>query len=75
MRMKSNIGWLIDKSDYSREDIKIAFNKSRNTISAWCTGKSFPNTLDLFRLAKMLDVKVDDLYEEIEDDANTYKIE
>jgi hypothetical protein len=29
----------------------------------------------LFRLAKMLDVKVDDLYEVIEDDANTYKIE
>jgi transcriptional regulator with XRE-family HTH domain len=68
MKLKSNIGWLIDRSDYNREEISKIFNKSRNTVSNWCTGKSFPNTLDLFRLAKMLDVKVDDLYEVIEDD-------
>jgi transcriptional regulator with XRE-family HTH domain len=63
MRLKSNIGWLIDRSDYTREDLMKIFNKSRNTISAWCTAKSFPSTLDLFRLAQLLEVKVDDLYE------------
>lgn len=61
--MKSNIGNIIDRSKYNREEIMKHFNKSRNTISAWCTGKSFPNTRELFQLAKLLDVKVDDLYD------------
>jgi DNA-binding XRE family transcriptional regulator len=66
MKLKSNIGWLIDKSDYTREDLMKIFDKSRNTISAWCTSKSYPNTLDLFRLAQLLDCKVDDLYDVLE---------
>lgn len=63
IKLKSNIGWLIDKSDYTREDIRQHFKKSANTISSWCTGKSHPSAIELFDLAELLNCKVDDLYE------------
>ncbi|MFD2679265.1 XRE family transcriptional regulator [Bacillus seohaeanensis] len=65
MKLKSNIGWLIDKLYYTRADLMRIFNKFRNTISAWCASKSYPNTLGLFHLADLLGVKVDDLYDVI----------
>lgn len=68
IKLKSNIGWLIDKSNYTRVDIKNHFNKSRNTISNWCTAKSYPSAPEMFELARMLNVKVDKLYEEIEEE-------
>lgn len=67
MKLKSNIGKIIDESPYKREYIRKVFNRSRNTISAWSTGKSFPTVNELFELAKLLDVKVDDLYDMEED--------
>jgi transcriptional regulator with XRE-family HTH domain len=63
-KLKSNIGWLIDKSDYTREDVRQRYKKTANTISNWCTGKSFPSVPELFDLAEILDCKVDDLYKE-----------
>lgn len=68
MKIKSNIGWLIDKSQYSREDIMGIFNKSRNTISNWCTGRSYPSILEAFALAELLGVNISDLYERIYED-------
>ncbi|MEH7345548.1 helix-turn-helix transcriptional regulator [Bacillus sp. JJ1532] len=68
MKIKSNIGWLIDKSSYNREYFRKHFNKSRNTISNWCTGNSYPSVPELFELALMLNVKIDDLYERINED-------
>lgn len=62
-KLKSNIGWLIDKSDYTREDLRKRYQKSSNTISNWCTGRSFPSVPEIFDLANLLGVKVDDLYE------------
>ncbi|MCM2532551.1 helix-turn-helix domain-containing protein [Neobacillus pocheonensis] len=62
-KLKSNIGWLIDKSDYTREELRHRYDKSANTISNWCTGKSYPSAMELFDLAELLGVKVDDLYE------------
>lgn len=67
MMMKSNIGEIIDRSKYKREEIMVHFNRSRNTISSWCTGKSFPTVKELFELARLLEVKVDDLYD-VDDD-------
>jgi putative transcriptional regulator len=61
--VKSNIGRLIDQSPYKREYIRQKFNKSRNTISNWCTGKSYPSVPELYLLARLLECKVDDLYE------------
>jgi DNA-binding XRE family transcriptional regulator len=63
MEMKSNIGKAIDESPYKREYIRKTFNKSRNTISNWCTGKSYPSVPELFKLATLLDKKIEDLYE------------
>lgn len=65
--LKSNIGWLINKSNYTREDLRQRYKKSANTISNWCTGKSFPSAIELFDLADLLGVKVDDLYEKEEE--------
>jgi transcriptional regulator with XRE-family HTH domain len=65
MEVKSKIGRLIDESPYKREYIRQHFKKSRNTISNWCTGKSYPIVPELFELAKLLGVWVDDLYEEV----------
>jgi transcriptional regulator with XRE-family HTH domain len=68
MGVKSNIGKLINESPYKREYIRKYFNKSRNTISNWCTGKSYPTVPELFQLADLLEVKVDELYERIEEE-------
>ncbi|MDT0163814.1 helix-turn-helix transcriptional regulator [Bacillus sp. AG4(2022)] len=67
MKLKCKIGELVDQSPYKREYIRQQFNKSRNTISNWCTGKAYPSAVELFKLAKLLGVKVDDLYEEDKD--------
>lgn len=67
-KLKSNIGWLIEKSDYNREFIKQRYKKTSNTISNWCTGKSFPSVVELFDLAELLKVNVEELYERIEEE-------
>lgn len=66
MNIKSKIGVIIDESPYKREYIRKHFNKSRNTISNWCTGRSYPTVPELFELAALLDKKVDELYEILE---------
>ena len=67
--MKSNIGKLIKESKYKREYIRTYMGvTSKNTISNWCTGNSYPSAKELFKLAHLLGVKVDDLYEWKEDD-------
>lgn len=70
MEVKSNIGKLIDQSRYNREYIQKHFGKSRNTISNWCTGKSYPSVPELFELAKLLGCWVDDMYEEEKESSN-----
>ena len=62
-KLKSNIGWLISKNGYTRVYFSNRYGKTPNTISNWCTGKSYPTVTELFDLAEMLNVKVDDLYE------------
>jgi putative transcriptional regulator len=63
MEVKSDIGKLIDQSPYNREYIQKHFRKSRNTISNWCTGKSYPSVPELFELAKLLGCWVEDMYQ------------
>ncbi|MCV9886224.1 helix-turn-helix domain-containing protein [Metabacillus halosaccharovorans] len=67
-KLKSNIGWLIDKSPYNRTDLRYRYNKSAVTISNWCTGKSYPSAIELFDLALLLNCTVDDLYERLEEE-------
>lgn len=44
------------------------FNRGRNTISNWCTGKSFPSVPEVWRLAEMLGVEVGELYVRINEE-------
>lgn len=60
----SNIGILIKLSPYKREYIMKELDVSANTLSNWCTGKSIPSLEKAFKLAELLECKVDDLYEE-----------
>jgi transcriptional regulator with XRE-family HTH domain len=61
-KLKSNIGWMTDRSEYDREFLKKRYQVSANTISNWCTGKTYPNPPILWDLAELLDVKVEELY-------------
>lgn len=61
-KLRSNIGWLIDRSKYDREFFRKRYDKSANTISSWCTGKNYPSAPILWDLATLLDVKVEELY-------------
>ena len=65
--IKSNIGWLITKAGFTRKYLAARYNKSDQTISNWCTGKSYPSAKEMFDLAEQLGVKVDDLYEREEE--------
>jgi len=58
----SLIGSWIKQSKYSRPEICEKFGISQNTLSNWSTGKTYPSVPQLFKLAELLDVKVDDLY-------------
>lgn len=61
--MKSNIGKLLKESKFKREYIQKELGVSRNTLSNWSLGKTHPSAMQLFKLAKLLEVRVDDLYE------------
>jgi len=61
--IKSNIGKLIDQSPYKREWLMKELSVSRNTLSNWCTGKTYPKAPEMFKLAKLINCKVDDLYD------------
>lgn len=61
--MKNNLGKIIKKSPYKREYIQEYMGVSRNTLSNWITGKTTPTVYDLFKLSRLLGVKVDDCYE------------
>ena len=67
-KLKSNIGWLLAKKGLTRAYLAERYGKTSNTISNWCTGKSYPSAKEMFDLAEQLGVKVDDLYEREEEE-------
>ena len=66
-KLKSNIGWLLAKKGLTRGYLAKRYGKTSNTISNWCTGKSYPSASEIWDLADLLNVKVDDLYEREEE--------
>lgn len=60
--LESNISKYLKKSKYRREYIQEYMNVSANTLSNWSTGKTEPTVENLFKLADLLEVKVDELY-------------
>jgi transcriptional regulator with XRE-family HTH domain len=61
--LKPRIGKLLKVSKYRREFIISELEISKNTLSNWIAGNTFPTIDKAFKLADLLEVKVDDLYE------------
>jgi len=66
MKMRSKIGEIIDKQGYKKKYIAERMDITQSQLSNWISGRSYPPMDKAFKLAKVLNVKVDDLYEEIE---------
>ena len=60
--MKSNIDYWIEKSGYKKKWIAKQLGVSQTVLSRWINGHSMPSLINAFKLAKILNCKVDDLY-------------
>lgn len=65
--MKSRIGEWIDKRGLKNKFVAHELGVTQEMVSKWRNDKSYPRVDKLFKLAKMLNVKVDDLYQEDEE--------
>ena len=65
--LKSNIGRLIDASPYKNEFIMKEMGISRNTLSNWRTGKALMSVEKAFKLSRILNVSVEEMFEYQED--------
>jgi len=62
-KMKSNINVWIAKSEMSKKEVAEKMGISQTVLSRWVNNKSMPSVENLFKLADILNCKVDDLYE------------
>jgi putative transcriptional regulator len=62
--MKSLIGHRIEESGLRKGYIADKIGVTRQQLSNWIAGRSYPPMLKAFQLAKLLKCKVDELYEE-----------
>jgi putative transcriptional regulator len=61
--IKPRIGKLLRVSKYRREFIIQELDISKNTLSNWIAGNTYPTIDKAYKLADLLEVSVDDLYE------------
>ncbi|RQW21424.1 XRE family transcriptional regulator [Bacillus sp. C1-1] len=61
--MKSRIGDRIDERGLKNKFVAMKLGVTQVQVSKWRTGNSYPRVDKLFKLAALLGVKVDDLYE------------
>jgi putative transcriptional regulator len=61
--IKPRIGKLLRVSKYKREFLIKELDISKNTLSNWIAGNTYPTIDKAFLLADLLEVSVDDLYE------------
>ncbi|GGJ62155.1 helix-turn-helix domain-containing protein [Virgibacillus salexigens] len=64
--MKSLINEQIEKRGYKKKWVSQELGVSQEVLSRWVNGKSMPSVENLFKLAELLDCKVDDLYEKVD---------
>lgn len=62
MKLKSNIDYWIEKRGYKKKWIAGQLGVSQTVLSRWINNRSMPSVKKLFKLADLLDCKVDDLY-------------
>ena len=65
--VKSRIGSCIEKSGLKKKYIAEQLDISPTQLSNWISMRSYPPAEKLFKLADLLNVKVDDLYEREEE--------
>jgi putative transcriptional regulator len=65
MMIKPRIGKLLRVSKYRREFIIQELDISKNTLSNWVAGNTYPTIDKAFQLADLLEVNVEELYERI----------
>ncbi|WP_018934325.1 helix-turn-helix transcriptional regulator [Gracilibacillus lacisalsi] len=63
MTLKSNINVCIAKKGLSKKEVANRMRVSQTVLSRWINGHSKPSLENAFKLADLLDCKVDDLYE------------
>ena len=64
--IKCRIKMLVQQSKYKRSYIEKELGITANTLSNWCTGKTYP-TMDMaYKLAELLEVDISQLYEKVE---------
>jgi putative transcriptional regulator len=63
--IKPRIGQLLRVSKYRREFIIQELDISKNTLSNWIAGNTYPTIDKAFQLADLLEVNVEELYERI----------
>lgn len=61
--MKSRMNELIVKSGYMKKYIAKELGITPNQLSNWLAGRSYPPLDKAYKLADLLNCKVDDLYE------------
>ncbi|WP_100408432.1 helix-turn-helix transcriptional regulator [Bacillus solitudinis] len=66
MNLKCNLKWLIPKSGKNQNEIANQMGVSKQMFSNWVSGRNYMRVDKAYKLAKILNVKVDDLYEEID---------
>jgi putative transcriptional regulator len=66
--MKSKIGYWIEQRGYMKKYIAKQVDITPTQLSNWISGKSSPTIEKAFKLADLLGVKVDDLYERTDSD-------
>lgn len=62
MNLQCNLKTRFAISKIRSKQVAEALNVNVQTVSNWVNGRSYPTTETLFKLAKLLDCKVDDLY-------------
>ena len=60
--LKSKIRVRLAELDMKQQELSNTLNVTRQTMSLWVNGKANPTLETAFKIAKLLDCKVDDLF-------------
>jgi DNA-binding XRE family transcriptional regulator len=60
--LKSKIKVRLAELDIKQQDLSEKLGVTKQTMSAWANGKSTPTLETAFKIANVLECKVDDLY-------------
>ena len=52
---------LLKEKHITQEALAASLKCSQGSVSLWCTGKSYPHIITIFRIAEIMKVPVDDV--------------